>query len=536
MEASTIKETLLDTNYFIDNEFLDKYCACIALNEGLANQPGRTQRHHVIPVCYYKKAYEVPRKEALAQANGDPKNFKINLYFQDHIKVHYYLCRCCLDVLFPGLFNALDKQLRGDPNNKQKRSLEQIEQLIKENGLENYQKMYEQAKACEFKSVICIETQQVFNSVKEASHFIGTKLQREVLLNYKATARGYHFAYSSDTEKIKALAFFIGKPPYLQKELRARPIICIETQQTFASIKQCAQTLNCLENSLQHVLYDGERFRGYHFAYLDDAELQKQLQDFVGKPPESKEERSKRLSESRKKAAVGRVYSEEYRKALSDRSSKSIICIETQRVYKSAKEACQTHNPPLSAGALSSALTGRVETCDGYHWAFLHDTLKQESLKSFIGKPRCALSSAKKASLKAQQNRIEKQLSQVICIETQQIFNSASEAAEQLHMNASCISAAAHKGGYGGGYHWARIKDQEMIQALKAFVGKPRLEERPATLKNQKRVRCIELNIIFPSQKDAAAHFNINKNTLGRICTGRRKNKMLGGYTWEYVD
>ena len=164
-----VKKLMLDTKYFVDNIFLDEYCTLVSLNKRNSKEIGKTQKHHVIPVCCYKSNKKLTHREILKIADSDINNFKINLSFQDHIKVHYYLCKCCTTEIFPRLFNALDKQLRGNPHNKTKRTLQQIEQIIKDGGLVDYQELYEKAKAAEFKSVICIETQQVFKSVKEAS-------------------------------------------------------------------------------------------------------------------------------------------------------------------------------------------------------------------------------------------------------------------------------------------------------------------------------------------------------------------------------
>lgn len=71
-------------------------------------------------------------------------------------------------------------------------------------------------------------------------------------------------------------------------------------------------------------------------------------------------------------------------------------------------------------------------------------------LECFIGKPRCILSSAEKAALKAKQNRLDSGVYRVICIETQQIFESITEASNWAGGN---IYDAIQNKGYSSGYH-----------------------------------------------------------------------------------
>ena len=48
-----------------------------------------------------------------------------------------------------------------------------------------------------------------------------------------------------------------------------------------------------------------------------------------------------------------------------------------------------------------------------------------------------------------------------------------------------------------------------------------------------KPVRCIELNTIYPSVREAARCLNLDSSSIGKVC--RRKLKTAGGYHWEFV-
>ena len=109
-----VKSTLLNCNYFVDNEYLDKYCTLIERNK-LTKQLNRiTNSHHIIPKSWFKLNHQ-PVDDSL-------KN-RVNLRYRDHVMAHYYLCLCTTDSLQYanelGFFclltrkklNAVDKQL-----------------------------------------------------------------------------------------------------------------------------------------------------------------------------------------------------------------------------------------------------------------------------------------------------------------------------------------------------------------------------------------------------------------------------------------
>ena len=82
-----IKQKILNTNYFENNIFLDKYCNLI-LEEKNKNikKDFNTNIHHIIPKCFFK----------ITKQNVDEtKDNKVVLSIKKHILAHYYLCKCC---------------------------------------------------------------------------------------------------------------------------------------------------------------------------------------------------------------------------------------------------------------------------------------------------------------------------------------------------------------------------------------------------------------------------------------------------------
>lgn len=120
-----IKKLLLDTDVVNDNIYLEKYCKLIELNLTTKRQLYKTQKHHIIPKCYYK---------SLNLPVNNEKNNLVNLLFKDHILAHYYLTLCAKDLNFKAQ-NAVAVKLYGEQSD--------ISSCITE--LDNLQQVYELA-------------------------------------------------------------------------------------------------------------------------------------------------------------------------------------------------------------------------------------------------------------------------------------------------------------------------------------------------------------------------------------------------------
>ena len=95
----TLKEKLLDIGLCIDNEYLDKYVELIESNRETKREKFKTQKHHIIPRCYYEKNnIEV----------DNSRNNLVILKYRDHFIAHLLLALCSsLDEYFYDNFIAL---------------------------------------------------------------------------------------------------------------------------------------------------------------------------------------------------------------------------------------------------------------------------------------------------------------------------------------------------------------------------------------------------------------------------------------------
>ena len=87
-----LKNFLLDTGYFKDNEYLTAYLSLI--NQHTTSAIGHSEKHHVIPAAVYKHYYSCSTADARKKADLDEKNYMVSLLYKDHVLAHYLLYFC----------------------------------------------------------------------------------------------------------------------------------------------------------------------------------------------------------------------------------------------------------------------------------------------------------------------------------------------------------------------------------------------------------------------------------------------------------
>ena len=93
LNQNELKQKLINTGYFIDNEYLDKYLDLIYNHE--VDSTHYSENHHVIPVALYKLNNDgCSRRKAEKFAKVDLDNFEVLLLYKDHCLAHYLLYFC----------------------------------------------------------------------------------------------------------------------------------------------------------------------------------------------------------------------------------------------------------------------------------------------------------------------------------------------------------------------------------------------------------------------------------------------------------
>ena len=131
LSKELLKQKLLKTGYFINNEYLDAYLDLIYSVQVLNST--YTEKHHIIPVSLYKLLNKCKTKqEALLLANDDLDNFVKVLLYKDHVYAHYLLYFCTLGKLKYGMGESIFRMVSIYPKltDKTKRYIPTKEEFI----------------------------------------------------------------------------------------------------------------------------------------------------------------------------------------------------------------------------------------------------------------------------------------------------------------------------------------------------------------------------------------------------------------------
>lgn len=86
-----IKQSLLSTNLFLENDYFLDYVELIEINLKTKKERFVTQQHHIIPRCYYIHNN--------LTVDNSISNL-VNLKYSDHLLAHYFLALCSKDNWF----------------------------------------------------------------------------------------------------------------------------------------------------------------------------------------------------------------------------------------------------------------------------------------------------------------------------------------------------------------------------------------------------------------------------------------------------
>lgn len=142
---------------------------------------------------------------------------------------------------------------------------------------------------------------------------------------------------------------------------------------------------------------------------------------------------------------------------------KPIYCLNLDKVFYNVEEISLVTDRKINI-ILNYCVKKKFKNAlSGYYWCFLEE--KEEALKLLNIEMEIT-----------EKKRIEKESKRsfrcpVICIETQQIFSSITEAQNWLGTGdiVSCLHKNQHTA---GGYHWAKLEDKETQILYSKFIGK----------------------------------------------------------------
>lgn len=166
----------------------------------------------------------------------------------------------------------------------------------------------------------------------------GTHLSAETRLKISKANKGRHISEETKRKLVES-----HKGHKLSAETRMKLSI---------SRKGKKPSAECIRKSI-------EAHKGKHVDMETRMKISKKLK---GRPLSA--ETRKKMSEARK----GRKISERMICAMTDATSKKVLCVETGEVYKSISEAGRQSGIPFKA--ISKVLRGKSKTSGGYHWKY----------------------------------------------------------------------------------------------------------------------------------------------------------------------
>ena len=187
------------------------------------------------------------------------------------------------------------------------------------------------------KPVLCVETGAIYKSGREAGRITGIDYNAiNQVCNHKygfKTAGGYNWCFAEDYNVEEYVANAVSSKP--------KKVICIETKEVYASLSDAQKNTGISASNISNCCNGKYGFKtagGYHWCFYDE-------------------------------------YDPNIIFKTSDKI-KSVICIETEKVYESIKSVS---NDGFNPKGVCECCCGRQQTHKGYHWMFYEDYLKQNS-------------------------------------------------------------------------------------------------------------------------------------------------------------
>ena len=321
------------------------------------------------------------------------------------------------------------------------------------------------------RKVVCLETSEIFNSITEASKKFQISYSSIVscCTNRIYCANGFHWKYLEDYEKLSKKEI-----DEIIKVSRCKKIICLDTMEIFDSIADAQRKYNvntislCCRGKINSV-------NGLHWKYLEDYE---------------------KLSD------------DEIQKICSKSTFRKVVCLETKEKFNSIVEASKKYN----AKNIRKSCKNHSLSSGGYHWVYLEDFEKMN------------------------ENEIEKicdnEISvcrKIIWLETKQIFNSVKETSDFFGVKEETIRKHCLNKNSMSDNHvlylddYKKMSEDEIQKILNNF-----------TNKCCKAVICLETNEKFDSMVDASKKYSVHAGSIGKCCSG--KTSVCCGYHWKYLE
>lgn len=114
-----------------------------------------------------------------------------------------------------------------------------------------------------FTPVICVETGEVYQSMKEAARALGIRNQGNISRSLKdgGMVEGYHFKYADETRNQSVMPTATGRVG------RDKPVVCRETGAVYVSMAEAARASGVPYSRMTSAVSSGNQINGLHFEF-----------------------------------------------------------------------------------------------------------------------------------------------------------------------------------------------------------------------------------------------------------------------------
>lgn len=334
------------------------------------------------------------------------------------------------------------------------------------------------------KAVVCLETQEIFNSIKEAANAKGIDAGSVSCCCHKRkikVAGGLHWRFYE--EYLKMTESEIQEVLF---DVKSYPFICLDNGKIYRSWRELPYRKGLVTRCCSYLAKKKyATCDGKQYMFLKDYEklTKKELEEIRNLKPNTF-------------------------------NSGEVICLETSITYEHARKAMLETGIP-DTGILNCCYKKSISIL-GTHWMFKKEyvQLSSEQVQDII-----------------QKDSYDGNYKPVVCLETKEYFKSGVEASSITGVSVSTIGSMCRNGGVNTvtkGHHFMFLAEYEKLseQEIKNILN--------AKPKHVRRVRCVETGETFGSVTEAAKSVGDQTSNISKCC--KYPKKICRGYHWEYVE
>lgn len=181
-------------------------------------------------------------------------------------------------------------------------------------------------------------------------------------------------------------------------------------------------------------------------------------------------------------------------KVRENKNKRAVICVETGQIFESVSAAAKWAG--VGKASIIRACNKKHRLVKGYHWQYADDP-----------------------NYKVMVNRAKRA---VRCVETGEVFESITEAANWAGVNPMSIARACKNNEFtSAGYHWQYV-GEALYSAERKFRGRQPIS-----------IMCIETGEVFRSITEAAKRIGLTQATISEVID--KDDRTAGGFHWRRV-